>query len=173
MSRKEASAVGGEGGSQSEVKAVVHRGPDPWAAMISSKTLDGQTIKHHESHRANQYHLGPYDTIKPSRIKRQSSGDSLAATRGQQHQHQHQHQPQPPPIPVKPSNLERKRDSFEGHEEAVRTLVEAVQESRKMEAAAASTASAAASVTTSIGSTKSSKKSSAASSVKAAEQQKQ
>jgi len=29
----------------------------------------------------------------------------------------------------------KKRDSFEGHEEAVRTLVEALQETRKKEAA--------------------------------------
>ena len=46
---------------QSEVKAVVHRGPE-------ARTLDGQSIKQYESIKMNQYHtMGPYDTIKPSR----------------------------------------------------------------------------------------------------------
>lgn len=95
---------------QTEVKAVVHRGPE-------ARTLDGQSIKQYESIKQNQYHsIGPYDTIKPSRIKRQSSGDESR-----------------PVIAPKPASLQEKRDSFEGHEEAVRTIVEAVQESRKQQ----------------------------------------
>lgn len=90
---------------------MVHRGPE-------AKTLDGQSIKQYESIKLNQYHLGPYDTMKPSRVRKQSSGENLEAPR--------------PPLGPKP-NLEKKRDSFEGHEEAVRTIVEAVQESRKQQ----------------------------------------
>lgn len=96
---------------QTEVKAVVHR------ACPEARTLDGQSIKQYESIKQNQYHsIGPYDTIKPSRIKRQSSGDESR-----------------PVIAPKPASLQEKRDSFEGHEEAVRTIVEAVQESRKQQ----------------------------------------
>ena len=106
----------------SEVKAVVHRGPE-------AKTLDGQSIKQYESIKLNQYHIGPYETIKPSRLKRKGSGDNLenvpttlAASSVTK-----------PPIMAPKPNLEKKRDSFEGHEEAVRTIVEAVQESRKQQ----------------------------------------
>ena len=91
---------------RSEVKAVVHRGPE-------ARTLDGQSIKQYESIKLNT-HLGPYDTIKPSRMKRQNSEQKEAPSAAAR-----------PPLAPKP-NLE-KRDSFEGHEEAVRTLVEAVQ----------------------------------------------
>ena len=96
--------------SRSEVKAVVHRGPE-------ARTLDGQSIKQYESIKLNT-HLGPYDTIKPSRMKRQNSEqkEGVAPSGGVISR---------PPVAPKP-NLE-KRDSFEGHEEAVRTLVEAVQ----------------------------------------------
>lgn len=95
----------------SEVKAVVHRGPE-------ARTLDGQSIKQYESIKLNQYHtMGPYDTIKPSRVKRQQSQEENR-----------------PVIAPKPASVTlEKRDSFEGHEEAVRTIVEAVQESRKQQ----------------------------------------
>ena len=87
----------------------MHRGPE-------ARTLDGQSIKQYESIKLNT-HLGPYDTIKPSRMKRQNSEQKEApAAAGPVSR---------PPLAPKP-NLE-KRDSFEGHEEAVRTLVEAVQ----------------------------------------------
>ncbi len=102
----------------SEVKAVVHRGPE-------ARTLDAQSIKQYESIKLNQYHsMGPYDTIKPSRVRRQQNAtptnSGIESGTGP-----------PPPVPPKPT-LE-KRDSFEGHEEAVRTIVEAVQESRKQQ----------------------------------------
>ena len=98
------------------MKAVVHRGPE-----ANARTLDGQSIKQYESIKLNR-HLGPYDTIKPSRMKRQNSEQkevsstttSVASSVASR-----------PPLAPKPA-LE-KRDSFEGHEEAVRTLVEAVQ----------------------------------------------
>ena len=118
--------MGREAG-HSEVKAVVHRGPE-------AKTLDGQSIKQYESIKLNQYHLGPYETIKPSRLKRKGSGDNLDTNK--------------PPIMGPKPNIQQastsatadksavsqpQRDSFEGHEEAVRTIVEAVQESRKQQ----------------------------------------
>ena len=124
--------MGRESG-HSEVKAVVHRGPE-------AKTLDGQSIKQYESIKLNQYHLGPYETIKPSRLKRKGSGDNLDTNK--------------PPIMGPKPNIQQqqasstsavatadksavsqqpRRDSFEGHEEAVRTIVEAVQESRKQQ----------------------------------------
>jgi len=133
------------GGLSSEVKAVVHRGPE-------ARTLDGQSIKQYESIKLNQYHtMGPYDTIKPSRLKRQSSGDNNL---DQPHNLNTPAPPAAPPPPLPPSvtltatsvatsttsttkpligpkPTMEKRDSFEGHEEAVRTIVEAVQESRK------------------------------------------
>ncbi len=131
-------------GQSSEVKAVVHRGAEPVgvsgsAGSASSKTLDSQTIKHHESIKQNQYHLGPYDTIKPSRIKRHSSGDSLATTATTTSASTVTSMAKESKMSTASgvssvgggSSILKKRDSFEGHEDAVRTLVEAVQESRK------------------------------------------
>ena len=85
--------------------------------MAASRTLDGQSIKQYESIKLNT-HLGPYDTIKPSRMKRQNSEAKEVVTSVA-------FMASRPPVAPKPT-LE-KRDSFEGHEEAVRTLVEAVQ----------------------------------------------
>ena len=139
MGREAAVAASSQAG-HSEVKAVVHRGPE-------AKTLDGQSIKQYESIKLNQYHLGPYETIKPSRLKRKGSASAAsssggATTAGGAGQHAGQElvggatldpsATKPPLMGPKP-NLEKKRDSFEGHEEAVRTIVEAVQESRKQQ----------------------------------------
>jgi hypothetical protein len=147
---------------QHRVKAVVHRGAEPGLAHASgSKTLDGNIIKHHESIKRNAFEsaaksskqpssstgspmssLGPYDTIKPSRMRRgpngnggsgngtgnghllprQASGDNLLQLQRRSEMKQ------------LPAVTLKKADSFEGHEEAVRSLVEAVHESRKFEA---------------------------------------
>ena len=126
--------------------------------------------------------LGPYDTIKPSRMRKAASGtyksnnnepvkrnsNNNMSTNKNDRAERIVHglkrygssdklllrAQQPPPIPPKPASskslkamksepstppkvtLERS-DSFEGHEEAVRTLVEAVHESRKFEASLA------------------------------------
>ena len=133
MGREQAVAAATSSGSaasgHSEVKAVVHRGPE-------AKTLDGQSIKQYESIKLNQYHLGPYETIKPSRLKRKGSASAAGATAGGGGQGDvatlDPSATKPPLMGPKP-NLEKKRDSFEGHEEAVRTIVEAVQESRKQQ----------------------------------------
>ena len=139
---REAAVTASSQAGHSEVKAVVHRGPE-------AKTLDGQSIKQYESIKLNQYHLGPYETIKPSRLKRKGSASAAsssggATTAGGAGGGQHAGQElvggatldpsatKPPLMGPKP-NLEKKRDSFEGHEEAVRTIVEAVQESRKQQ----------------------------------------
>lgn len=123
---------------QSEVvKAVVHQRPEAGSSSngaSAAKTLDGDAIKHHESIKRNvtssmQHHLGPYDTMKPSRVKRQSSGDKVDNSGGGKRM-------TPPSASTStstPAVTLKKADSFEGHEEAVRTLVEAVHESRKFE----------------------------------------
>jgi len=133
MAREQDSLAGSGAAGHSEVKAVVHRGPE-------AKTLDGQSIKQYESIKLNQYHLGPYETIKPSRLKRKGSASAAGgATAGVGGQGSGDiiatldpSATKPPLMGPKP-NLEKKRDSFEGHEEAVRTIVEAVQESRKQQ----------------------------------------
>ena len=136
MAREQDSLAGSGAAGHSEVKAVVHRGPE-------AKTLDGQSIKQYESIKLNQYHLGPYETIKPSRLKRKGSASAAGAggaTAGSSGSGQGSGDiatldlsaTKPPLMGPKP-NLEKKRDSFEGHEEAVRTIVEAVQESRKQQ----------------------------------------
>jgi len=144
---------------QHRVKAVVHRGAEAGAMQAQGmKTLDGNIIKHHESVKRNAFEitaksskqhqhqqqqqqqpvspmstLGPYDTIKPSRMRRgtnnnnhnlprQSSGDNLLQLQRRSEMKQ------------LPAVTLKKADSFEGHEEAVRSLVEAVHESRKFEA---------------------------------------
>ena len=140
---------------QHQVKAVVHRGAEAAGAQ-GSKTLDGDIIKHHESIKRNaakitkqppplpttpMSSLGPYDTIKPSRMRRgpnnnshnlprQGSGDNLLQLQRRSEMKQ------------LPTVTLRKADSFEGHEEAVRSLVEAVHESRKFEATRSKTKSA-------------------------------
>lgn len=114
------STASSSGGRCSEVKAVVHRGPE-----ANARTLDGQSIKQYESIKLNR-HLGPYDTIKPSRMKRQNSEQKeVAAAASTASSVASSSVASRPPLAPKPA-LE-KRDSFEGHEEAVRTLVEAVQ----------------------------------------------
>jgi hypothetical protein len=138
---------------QHRVKAVVHRGAEVQAPPPGSKTLDGNIIKHHESIKRNAFEsaaksakqpssstgspmssLGPYDTIKPSRMRRgpngsnghnlprQGSGDNLLQLQRRSE------------VKQLPAVTLKKADSFEGHEEAVRSLVEAVHESRKFEA---------------------------------------
>jgi len=157
---------------QHRVKAVVHRGAEAVGAGAQgqSKTLDADIIKHHESIKRNAFEstaktskqqpppppssaptgspmstLGPYDTIKPSRMRRgtnnnnnnnhsnlprQGSGDNLLQLQRRSEMKQ------------LPTVTLRKADSFEGHEEAVRSLVEAVHESRKFEATRSKTKSA-------------------------------
>jgi len=120
-----------------KVKAVIHRSP---ASPASSQAMMAS--------------LGPYDTIKPSRMRSKggSSNDSsnsyvpksnsssssaktvikvaAAETAASAVQPSQQQQ-------LLPKVTLKRADSFEGHEEAVRTLVEAVNESRKFEATSA------------------------------------
>ena len=140
---------------QHRVKAVVHRGAEVQVPPPGSKTLDGNIIKHHESIKRNTFEstaksskqqssstgspmssLGPYDTIKPSRMRRgpngnSSNGHNLPRQASGDNLLQLQRRTE---VKQLPAVTLKKADSFEGHEEAVRSLVEAVHESRKFEA---------------------------------------
>ena len=115
------------------VKAVVHRSP---ASPASSQAMAS---------------LGPYDTIKPSRMRSKggSSNDSSNSYVPKSNSSSSSAKTvikvaaaetaavQPSQQQLLPKVTLKRADSFEGHEEAVRTLVEAVNESRKFEATSA------------------------------------
>ena len=165
--------------NKSEVIAVVHRSSESPPKEHRKTHRDDRTSSPAEStssrKSATMEELGPYDTIKPSRMRKGPTGNkndngngfskrnnnnnittNRNIVRGKQDTKSNESSDkvvirvQPPAVPPKPetlkqpttgessttprkSNLER-ADSFEGHEEAVRTLVEAVNESRKFEA---------------------------------------
>ena len=165
--------------NKSEVIAVVHRSSESPSKDHRERQRDNRTSSPADSttsrKSATMEELGPYDTIKPSRMRKGAIGNKVDNGNGYSKRNNNNNvttnrnimrgkhdtksndpsekvliRVQPPAVPPKPDslmqhtasessttprkgNLER-ADSFEGHEEAVRTLVEAVNESRKFEA---------------------------------------
>ena len=163
--------------NKSEVIAVVHRSSDSPSKEYRERQKEIRTSSPAEStssrKSATMEELGPYDTIKPSRMRKGATGNkndngypkrnnnnNVTANRNIVRAKQDSKpadtsekvviRVQPPSVPQKPDSLKpqttmessstprrntlERSDSFEGHEEAVRTLVEAVNESRKFEA---------------------------------------
>ena len=170
---------------KSEVVAVVHRSGESPLKEYLERQRENRISSPAESTSSRKSstmeELGPYDTIKPSRMKkggaaqknnnsmrpskRGNNGNNNTVNTNRKNGGEHiEHETktydssdkplirvQPPSLPPKPSSLKptnpvesstatprigtlERSDSFEGHEEAVRTLVEAVNESRKFEA---------------------------------------
>ena len=169
--------------NKSEVTAVVHHSEESPLKEYKERQGENTMVSPAGSTGSKKStvmeDLGPYDTIKPSRmrkgmpaprndnghipIKRNNNNNNIAknktitsdqAKKESSKSHDSSEKPllrvQPPALPPKPVSLMsenplgssvsphkptlERSDSFEGHEEAVRTLVEAVNESRKFEA---------------------------------------
>ena len=168
--------------NKSEVVAVVHRSSESPSKEHRERNRDYRTGTSSPAgstsskKSATMEELGPYDTIKPSRMrkgplgskndngngyqKRNNNNNNVTGNRNNMRGKQDTNpidssekvsiRVQPPTVPPKPDSLKQqlptessrapqkstleRSDSFEGHEEAVRTLVEAVNESRKFEA---------------------------------------
>jgi len=148
--------------NQSEIKAVVHRS-EMQQHIPSGKTLDSDTIKQYQNIKQNtaaaaiKRYSGVFDIAKTGKadrhtshrdtpgIYKQSSFDNLArnevektvlrdsASTLPRERHEGATSRERDTSPLLPPEL-KKQDSFEGHEAAVRSLVEAVHESRKLEA---------------------------------------
>lgn len=146
--------------NQSEIKAVVHRSETQH--IPSGKTLDSDTIKQYQNIKQNtaaaaiKRYSGVFDIAKAGKadrhpghrdtpgIYKQSSFDNLTRNEVEKAVSRDPGPPLPRDrhegatsslreSPLLPPEL-KKQDSFEGHEAAVRSLVEAVHESRKLEA---------------------------------------
>jgi hypothetical protein len=169
---------------KSEVVAVVHRSGESPSKEYKERQRENRTASPAGStsskKSATMEELGPYDTIKPSRMRKgmlgakNKNGNGIAKRNNNNNVNTNRNsvgentqqekksfdlsdkvviRVQPPSVPPKPESLRplnpvesttnprkstlEKADSFEGHEEAVRTLVEAVNESRKFEASIA------------------------------------
>jgi len=145
--------------NQSEIKAVVHRAETQH--IPSGKTLDSDTIKQYQNIKQNtaaaaiKRYSGVFDIAKAGKadrhpghretpgIYKQGSFDNLVRSEVEKPVRdscatlpRDRHEGATSSLrdsPLLPPEL-KKQDSFEGHEAAVRSLVEAVHESRKLEA---------------------------------------